>query len=89
MIILALVALLCIAFGAIVLVLAFNICILCSRETEREIETTTYYVVSGLDNKGNQVVGTYKANSDEDAKGKFIAEFENGEANEILCTFED
>lgn len=91
MIILALATLVCIVLGSILLVFAFNICMFCSRETKRETarETATYYVVSGWDCKGNQLVGTYKANTDEEAEAQFLANHEDGEVNEILCTFED
>ena len=91
MIIMALVTLACIILGSILLVFAFNICVFCSRETKREtaMKTCTYYVVSGWDCKGNQIVGTYKANTDEEAEAQFLANFEDGEVNEILCTFED
>ena len=48
-----------------------------------------YYIISGWDNKGNQIVETHKALSETQACAMFISSIGGGEVNEILDTITD
>lgn len=48
-----------------------------------------YYIISGWDNKGNQLVQTHKANNAAEAEIKFLKSINGGEVNEILDAITD
>ena len=48
-----------------------------------------YYVISGWDCKGNQIVSVHYANSEAQAESMFLADTNGGEVNEVLVTLTD
>ena len=48
-----------------------------------------YYLISGWDNKGNQIVEYHFGNNETEAEQSFIKSIGGGEVNEILDTISD